>query len=59
MCERRHATQFRVQVWYEGRMIGESFHWDKPAANRTFDKQVRKSGVTAIMYSPEGKRLRG
>jgi hypothetical protein len=59
MCERKHSTQYRVDVYQGGQFLGSSYHWDKPAANRTYDKQVRKMDTTVSMYSPEGKKIRG
>lgn len=59
MCERKSGTQYRVMVYYNGGFIGDSYHWNKPSANRTYDKQTKKAGVTAMMYSPEGRRIRG
>jgi len=58
MCERKHSTQFRVVVYFNGRFLGETFHWDKASANRTFDKQIKKIGVSATMYDPDGKKIR-
>lgn len=59
MCERKHATQFRVDVYQNGTFLGSSYHWDKPAANRTFDKQNKKRDTTVIMYNPDGRKIRG
>lgn len=59
MCERAHSTQYKVSVYQNGVFLGCSYHWDKPSANRTFDKQVRKMGTTVIMHDPSGRKIRG
>jgi len=59
MCERKHSTQYRVAVYLDGRHLGDSYHWDKESANRTYTKQSKKHGTTVVMYSPEGKKIRG
>ena len=64
MCERIGAQQWCVKVFHENpdgsfRELGQSFHWDKAAAGRTYKKQDRKPGVRVIMYDPSGKRVRG
>lgn len=59
MCERKHATQYKVSVYMNGKHLGDSWHWDKAAADRTYNKQNRKAGVTVVMYDPNGRKIRG
>lgn len=51
--------QYKVEIFSGGKSLGLSSHWDKQAADRTFNKQNAKSGVTVVMYDPKGKKIRG
>jgi hypothetical protein len=64
MCERIGAGQWCVKVFLVQpdqslKELGESYHWDKDAALRTYRKQNGKSGTRVIMYDTTGKRVRG
>ena len=59
MCERKHATQYRVSVYQHGTYLGSSYHFDKASADRTYNKQSKKMDTTVVMYSPEDKKIRG
>lgn len=59
MCERTNSTKYKVSVYQHGQYLGSSYHWDKPSANRTFDKQNRKQDTTVVMYCPKGYKIRG
>ncbi len=59
MCERNHATQYKVSVYQNGIYLGSSYAWDKAKANRIFDKQNKKRDTTVVMYDPKGHKIRG